>query len=85
MRKPAFCAKSKGNHAADQRLCVRYIDSRIPLLPKSGISSLLTIFCGCSSRFVSDLAGNPEDRFSGDAAHIFLCVRLATGHLTDIV
>ena len=25
----------------------------------------LDIFCGCTVRFVSDLVGNPEDRFSG--------------------
>ena len=31
MRKPAFCIF--GNHEADQRLCFRYTDSTIPLLP----------------------------------------------------
>ena len=48
MRKPAFCiCKNKGvdqlcgNCAADQPLCFHYIDSTIPLLPKSEISSLL--------------------------------------------
>ena len=47
MRKPAFCiCKNKGvdqlhgNHAADQRLCFRSIDSTITLLPKSKISRL---------------------------------------------
>ena len=47
MRKPAFCiCENKGadqlnsKHAADQRLCVCYIDSKIPLLPKSEISGL---------------------------------------------
>ena len=30
----------RGNREADQRLCFRYADSRIPLLPKSEISSL---------------------------------------------
>ena len=41
MRKPAFwiCKKGanqlRGNNAANQRLCFSYIDSRIPLLPKS--------------------------------------------------
>ena len=47
MRKPAFCiCKNKdadqlrGNREADQRLCFRYIDSTIPLLPKSKILSL---------------------------------------------
>ena len=39
----------RGNHAADERLCFRYIDSTIPLLPstipllsESEISSLLS-------------------------------------------
>ena len=43
MRKPTFCiCKNKdadqlrGNREADQRLCFRYIDSKIPLLSKSG-------------------------------------------------
>ena len=47
MRKPAFCiCKNKCadqlrvNHAADQRLCFRYIDSKLPLRPKSEISSI---------------------------------------------
>ena len=29
----------RGNCEADQRLCFRYMDSTIPLLPKSEISS----------------------------------------------
>ena len=29
----------RGNREADQRLCFRYTDSTIPLLPKSEISS----------------------------------------------
>ena len=74
MRKPAFCiCENKGaeqllsNREADQRLCFRYIhvDSTIPLLAKSEISSLSVIaqpgMCG-------DLVGNPKDRFSHDAA-----------------
>ena len=47
MRKPVFCIcenkdadQLRGNHEADQRLCFRYMDSAIPLLPKSEISSL---------------------------------------------
>ena len=31
---------------------------------------LISIFCGCIGRFVSELVGNPEDRFSHDGAHI---------------
>ena len=47
MRKPGFCKcenkdadQLRGNREADQRLCFRYTDSTIPLLPKSEISSL---------------------------------------------
>ena len=47
MRKPTFCiCKNKdadqlrGDREADQRLCFRYWDSTIPLLPKAKISSL---------------------------------------------
>ena len=47
MRKPAFCISENkdadqlsGYREADQRLCLRYIDSTIPLLPKAEISSL---------------------------------------------
>ena len=72
MRKPAFCIcenkdadQLRGNREADQRLCFRHTDSAIPLLSKS-----LAIFYGCTARFVSDLVGNPEDRFSHNEAHI---------------
>ena len=44
MRKPTICIcenkdadQLRGNREADQRLCFRYIDSTIPLLPKSEI------------------------------------------------
>ena len=47
MRKPVFviCENKdvdqlRGNREADQRLCFRFTDSTIPLLPKSEISSL---------------------------------------------
>ena len=46
MRKPDFCIcenkdadQLHGDREADQRLCFRYTDSTIPLLPKSEISS----------------------------------------------
>ena len=46
MRKPAFCIcenkdadQLRGNREAYQRLCFRYTDSTIPLLPKYEISS----------------------------------------------
>ena len=47
MRKPVFCIcqnkdadQLRGNREADQRLCFRYMDSAVPLLFKSEISSL---------------------------------------------
>ena len=47
MRKPDFCIcenkdadQLRGNRVADQRLCIRYIDGTIPLVPKYEISSL---------------------------------------------
>ena len=47
MRKPTFCISEnkdadqlRGNHEADQRICFRFIDSTIPLLSKSEISSI---------------------------------------------
>ena len=49
MRKLAFCIcenkdadQLRGNREADQRLCFRYLDSTIPLLPKSKILSFKT-------------------------------------------
>ena len=47
VREPAFCIcenkdadQLRGNREADQRLCVRYTDSTIPLVSKFKISSL---------------------------------------------
>ena len=82
MRKPAFCIyvnkdadHLRGDREADQRLCIRYTDSTIPLLPKSEINfKPLAIFCSCTAWFVSDLVENPEDRFSHNEAHITQCV-----------
>ena len=47
VRKRTFCIyenkdadQLRGNREADQRLCFCYIDSTVPLLPKSRISSV---------------------------------------------
>ena len=78
MRIPDFCIcehkdadQLRGNREADQRLCFRYLDSTILLLSKSEISSLfqVTIFCRSAAWFVSDMVGNPVDRFSHNEAH----------------
>ena len=79
MRNPDFCIcenkdadQLRGNREADQRLCFRYTDSTTPLLPKYEILKPLAIFCRRTARFVSDLVGNPEDRFSQNEAQIIL-------------
>ena len=83
MRKPVFVInENKGthqlhsNHAVDQRLCFFYIDSiffyidsTIPLLPKSEISSHEPYSVAVQPKFVSDLHENLKDRFSHDVAH----------------
>ena len=77
VRKPDFCIcenkdadQLRSDREADQHLCFHYRDGTIPLLPISEISSLLATFYGCTARFVSDLVGNPEDRFSHKGPHI---------------
>ena len=84
MRKPPFsrCENKgadqlRGDRATDQRLCLRYIDITITLLPKSEISSL---FYGCTARFLYDHVGNPQDRFSRDVA-LFCYAIFAQGFL----
>ena len=78
MKKPAFCIcenkdadQLRGNREADQRLCFRYSDSKIPILLYIRTFKPLAIFCGCTARFVSDLVGNSEERFSHNEAQIY--------------
>ena len=55
-----------------------FIYFTFPLLPKSEILSLAE----CSARVVSDMIGNPEDRFSNDAAQLIrieLCTTFLFG------
>ena len=75
MRKPAFCIcenkdadQLPGNREADQCLCFRYIDSTIPLLPKSEILS----FSGFSEAVQPCVrpGRKPRHRFSHNEAHI---------------
>ena len=75
MRQLAFCiCKNKdadhlgGNREADQHLCFRYMDSTIPLFPKSKISSLQSYSVVVQPGFVWDLVGNPENWFSRNVA-----------------
>ena len=57
--KTCFCIFE--NKGTDQRLYFRFI----------GI--VQTIYCRCTARFVSDLVGNPEGRFSHDAGQSPSC------------
>ena len=66
MRKPAFCIcenkdadQLRSDCAADQRLCFRYRDSTIPLLPKIRNSKSLAVLCDFTAQFVSYLVVKP--------------------------
>ena len=81
MRKTEFClCKNKGadqlpaNPAADQHLCFHYIVQSLYFLnSKFQASSHLSF----TAWFVSDLVGNPEDRFSHDVALLlFVPIRI---------
>ena len=82
MRKPAFCIcenkdadQLRGNREADHRLCLHYTDCTIPLLFKFRNFKPLAVLCGCTARFMSDLVGNPEDRFSHNEADLIVHVQ----------
>ena len=75
MGKPTICiGENKGadqlrsNCEADQRLCFRYMDSKIPLQIQN--FQPLTIFCDCTARFVSDLFGTQIVSF---ITHMLIC------------
>ena len=77
MRKPDFCLcenkdadQLRGNREADQRLCFRYIDSTIPLLPKSKISSLWPSFVAVQPGLCQTWSETHEDRFSHNEVNI---------------
>ena len=69
MRKHAFCIlenkgadQLSGYRAADQDLCFHYIDSTSPLKVQASSHLLLSYSQVC--------VGNPEDRFSHEAAQL---------------
>ena len=77
MRKPTFCIcenkdadQLPGNREADQRLCFRCKDSKIPLLPKSEISSLFPSSMAVQPGFCRTWSETPEDRFSHNTSQI---------------
>ena len=79
MRKPALCICENKitdqmccDRTADQHLCFRYIDSTIPLLPESEISSLHPFSMAVQPGLCGTWSENTKDRFSHDAAHMLL-------------
>ena len=75
MRKPAFCISEKQRRrsaAITAQLisafvfATKIVQSLFFLNPKFQVSSHLLV---CTACFVLDLVGNPEDRFSHDAAY----------------
>ena len=90
MRKPDFCICGNkggdqlcGNRTADQRICFHYLDSKVPLLHKSEIFSLLPSSVVYIAQFVSDLVGNPKDRFYHNAVQIIMLILLYCTISTD--
>ena len=88
MRKPDFCTRENkaadhlcGHCTDDQRLCFRYTDSTTLFLPKSKISSLLTIFYGSTAWFVSD--GKPV--FSRRGSYDIICIFYIESYGVDMV
>ena len=77
MRKPAFCIcdnkgadQLHGIRTADQRLCFCYIESTIPLLPRSELSSLSHLLWLHSPVCVGPGQETPKTSFSGDMAQM---------------
>ena len=76
-RKPVLCIcenkdadQLRSNCAADQRLCFRYTDSTIPLLPKSEISSLLPASVVEQTGLCQIWSETPKTGFSHNEAQI---------------
>ena len=73
IRKPAFSIYAKTKTVTAQLIsafvfAIRIVQSYNPCTAKIGNFKHLSIFCGCTAWFVSDLVGNPEDRFSHNGA-----------------
>ena len=66
-------ANNKGADRSDQHLCCSLL-SIIPVLAISEISRL-QLASSWAAQFESYLVANPEDRFSGDEAHIAIIFR----------
>ena len=81
MRKPVFCIcenkdadQLRGNLEADQRLCFRYMDSTIPLLYKSEISSLKSSCAVVQPGLCGTWSETPKTGFLRTRLNYFLAV-----------
>ena len=78
MRKPAYAkTKTQISFAVTAKLIsafvfTTYLEQFLFFLNRN--LKPLAIFCSCTAWFVSDQVGNPEDRFSHNEAHIFVCI-----------
>ena len=82
MRKPAFfiCENINGNREADQRLCFRYTDITIPLLPKSEISKLQPCSEAVQPGLCRTKSDTPKIGFSHNEAHISKSIKYQAYH-----
>ena len=72
MRKPALCTDQlRSNREANQCLCFCYIVHPHYVLNIQNFKPL-AVFWGCAAQFVLDLVENPKDRFSCNAARMYL-------------
>ena len=85
MRKPPFCiCKNKdadqlrGNREADQRLCFRYTDSTIALLPKSEISSLWLFTVAAQPGLCQIWSETPKTGFLRTRLKYYRCITVLT-------
>ena len=61
------------NKGADQLCGNRAADISPFVFPSYKVQSLLlAIFCSCTARFLLDLVGNPEDKFTHDTPRMVL-------------
>ena len=90
MRKPIFCTcenkdadQLRGSREADQRLCFRNIDSAIPLVSKSVMSSLYPSSVATQPDFCRTRSETRTLVFSGRGSYLCCECRCLAG--TDIV
>ena len=92
MRKPAFCIcenkdadQLRGNCEADLRLCFRYMDGTIPLLPKSEISSLYPSSVAVQPGLCRTWSETPKTSFLTTRLTFYVAITKALSFLLQIL